>query len=116
MAKYLIHASYTAEGLKGLQKDKASGRRAPGHRRCGQSKRPTRHWPPKSATASPADDPRQPAIAGAETGEARRMIIDTHAHTVPGTMLDVLKSEPRLFPSVRLHADGPMPRLEFAGG
>jgi uncharacterized protein with GYD domain len=27
MAKFLIHASYTAEGLKGLQKDKASGRR-----------------------------------------------------------------------------------------
>jgi uncharacterized protein with GYD domain len=27
MAKYLIHAAYTAEGLKGLQKDKASGRR-----------------------------------------------------------------------------------------
>ena len=26
MPKYLIHASYTAEGLKGLQKDKASGR------------------------------------------------------------------------------------------
>src|SRR5438874_12058590 len=44
------------------------------------------------------------------------MIIDTHAHTVPGTMLDALKSEKRLFPSVRLHADGPMPRLEFAGG
>jgi aminocarboxymuconate-semialdehyde decarboxylase len=42
------------------------------------------------------------------------MIIDTHAHTVPGTMLDALKSERRLFPSVRLHADGPMPRLEFA--
>src|SRR5205085_10152994 len=44
------------------------------------------------------------------------MIIDTHAHTVPGTMLDALKSEKRLFPSVRLHADGPMPRLEFADG
>ena len=28
MAKYLIQASYTAEGLKGLQKDKAAGRRA----------------------------------------------------------------------------------------
>jgi len=27
MAKYLIEASYTAEGLRGLQKDKASGRR-----------------------------------------------------------------------------------------
>jgi uncharacterized protein with GYD domain len=27
MPKYLISASYTAEGLKGLQKDKASGRR-----------------------------------------------------------------------------------------
>jgi uncharacterized protein with GYD domain len=27
MAKYLIHASYSADGLKGLQKDKASGRR-----------------------------------------------------------------------------------------
>jgi uncharacterized protein with GYD domain len=28
MPKYLIQASYTAEGLKGLQKDKASGREA----------------------------------------------------------------------------------------
>ena len=28
MPKFLIEASYTAEGLKGLQKDKASGRRA----------------------------------------------------------------------------------------
>jgi uncharacterized protein with GYD domain len=28
MPKFLIQASYTAEGLKGLQKDKASGRRA----------------------------------------------------------------------------------------
>jgi uncharacterized protein with GYD domain len=27
MAKYLIQASYTAEGLKGLHKDSASGRR-----------------------------------------------------------------------------------------
>jgi uncharacterized protein with GYD domain len=27
MSKYLIQASYTAEGLRGLQKDKASGRR-----------------------------------------------------------------------------------------
>jgi uncharacterized protein with GYD domain len=27
MPKYLIQASYTAEGLKGLHKDKASGRR-----------------------------------------------------------------------------------------
>lgn len=28
MAKFLIQGSYTAEGLKGLQKDKASGRKA----------------------------------------------------------------------------------------
>jgi len=28
MPKYLIEASYTAEGLKGLQKDKSSGRKA----------------------------------------------------------------------------------------
>ena len=28
MAKFMIQASYTADGLKGLQKDKASGRRA----------------------------------------------------------------------------------------
>jgi len=27
MAKYLVQAAYTAEGLKGLQKDKASGRK-----------------------------------------------------------------------------------------
>jgi uncharacterized protein with GYD domain len=28
MPKYLVRASYTAEGLKGLQRDKASGRKA----------------------------------------------------------------------------------------
>ncbi len=28
MPKYLVYASYTAEGLKGLTKDKASGRKA----------------------------------------------------------------------------------------
>ena len=28
MPKYLVQATYTSEGLKGLQKDKASGRRA----------------------------------------------------------------------------------------
>jgi uncharacterized protein with GYD domain len=28
MPKYLIHGAYTAEGLKGLQKDKGSGRKA----------------------------------------------------------------------------------------
>ena len=28
MPKYLIESSYTAEGLKGLQKDKSSGRKA----------------------------------------------------------------------------------------
>jgi hypothetical protein len=27
MAKFLVQATYTAEGLRGLQKDKASGRR-----------------------------------------------------------------------------------------
>ena len=28
MPKYLLKASYTAEGLRGLQRDKASGRKA----------------------------------------------------------------------------------------
>ena len=45
MPKYLIQASYTAEGLKGLQKDKASGRgqrsRAPSRRSAASSKPPT---------------------------------------------------------------------------
>jgi aminocarboxymuconate-semialdehyde decarboxylase len=44
------------------------------------------------------------------------MIIDTHAHVVPGSMLDALRREARLFPSVRLHEDGATPRLAFAGG
>ena len=43
------------------------------------------------------------------------MIIDSHAHVVPDTMLEVLRREPRLFPSVRLH-DAEAPRMEFAGG
>jgi aminocarboxymuconate-semialdehyde decarboxylase len=44
------------------------------------------------------------------------MIIDTHAHVVPATMLDALRRDHHLFPSVRLHEDGPAPRLAFAGG
>ena len=44
------------------------------------------------------------------------MIIDTHAHTVPGTLLDAMRAEPRLFPSVRLNDDGAMPRMDFGGG
>jgi aminocarboxymuconate-semialdehyde decarboxylase len=44
------------------------------------------------------------------------MIIDTHAHVVPATMLEALRRERRLFPSVRLHDDGHAPRMEFAGG
>ena len=34
MAKYLITASYSADGLKGLQKDKASGRREAVRQAC----------------------------------------------------------------------------------
>ena len=44
------------------------------------------------------------------------MIIDTHAHVVPKSLLDALKSEKRLFPSVRLNSEGAAPRMEFAGG
>ncbi len=44
------------------------------------------------------------------------MIIDTHAHVVPGTLLDALRSERRLFPSIKLHGDGPTPRMEFGVG
>ena len=44
------------------------------------------------------------------------MIIDTHAHVVPGSMLDALRSERRLFPSVALNTEGAMPRMAFAGG
>ena len=44
------------------------------------------------------------------------MIIDTHAHVVPGSMLDALRSERHLFPSVRLNTEGAAPRIAFAGG
>jgi aminocarboxymuconate-semialdehyde decarboxylase len=43
------------------------------------------------------------------------MIIDTHAHVVPATLLDALRAEKRLFPSVKLH-DAAAPRVEFAAG
>jgi aminocarboxymuconate-semialdehyde decarboxylase len=44
------------------------------------------------------------------------MIIDTHAHVVPQSMLDALRRERRLFPSVKLDGDGAVPRMAFAGG
>ena len=43
------------------------------------------------------------------------MIIDSHAHVVPGTMLEALRSERGLFPSVRLH-EGDAPRMQFGSG
>src|ERR1700730_8918489 len=42
------------------------------------------------------------------------MIVDTHAHVVPASLLDALRAESRLFPSVKLH-DAAAPRMEFAG-
>src|SRR6266571_364500 len=44
------------------------------------------------------------------------MIIDTHAHVVPKSLLDALRSEKRPFPSVRLDTEGAAPRIAFAGG
>src|SRR5713226_2171687 len=44
------------------------------------------------------------------------MIIDTHAHVVPQSLIDALRSEKRLFPSVRLDSEGAAPRMAFAGG
>jgi aminocarboxymuconate-semialdehyde decarboxylase len=43
------------------------------------------------------------------------MIVDTHAHVVPATLLDALRGQKRLFPSVKLH-DAAAPRMEFAAG
>src|SRR6266852_3441232 len=44
------------------------------------------------------------------------MSIDTHAHVVPQRLLDALRTEKRLFPSVRLDTEGAAPRMAFAGG
>ena len=43
------------------------------------------------------------------------MIIDTHAHVVPGSLIETLRSERRLFPSVRLLAEADSARMAFAG-
>ncbi|MBO0737777.1 MAG: amidohydrolase [Alphaproteobacteria bacterium] len=43
------------------------------------------------------------------------MIIDTHAHVVPGSLIETLRTEPRIFPSVRLLFDGATTRIAFAG-
>jgi aminocarboxymuconate-semialdehyde decarboxylase len=43
------------------------------------------------------------------------MIIDTHAHVVPGSLIETLCSERRLFPSVRLLPEAGSVRMAFAG-
>jgi aminocarboxymuconate-semialdehyde decarboxylase len=43
------------------------------------------------------------------------MIIDTHAHVVPGSLIETLRAEHRMFPSVRIIADGGATRMAFAG-
>jgi aminocarboxymuconate-semialdehyde decarboxylase len=42
------------------------------------------------------------------------MIIDTHAHVVPSSLIDAVRAERRLFPSVKLIAEGQGPRMAFA--
>ena len=42
------------------------------------------------------------------------MVIDTHAHVVPVSLIETMRAERHLFPSVKLH-DGAMPQMEFAG-
>jgi aminocarboxymuconate-semialdehyde decarboxylase len=43
------------------------------------------------------------------------MIIDTHAHVVPGSLIETLRAEHRMFPSVRIIAEGGATRMAFAG-
>jgi hypothetical protein len=43
------------------------------------------------------------------------MIIDSHAHAVPGRLIEVLRAERRIFPSVRLLAEDGTTRMAFAG-
>lgn len=43
------------------------------------------------------------------------MIIDTHAHVVPGSLIETLRAERRIFPSVRLIAEDGTTRMAFAG-
>jgi aminocarboxymuconate-semialdehyde decarboxylase len=43
------------------------------------------------------------------------VIIDTHAHVVPGSLIETLYAERRIFPSVRLLAEGGTTRMAFAG-
>lgn len=44
------------------------------------------------------------------------MIVDTHAHFVPGALLEELKSSRRLFPSIATASEGAGVKLAFAGG
>ena len=44
------------------------------------------------------------------------MIVDTHAHFVPSSFLEALRTERRLFPSVKIAKEGPATRRAFAGG
>ena len=43
------------------------------------------------------------------------MIVDTHAHFVPGALLETLKTSRRLFPSVAVSSEGSGTKLAFAG-
>jgi aminocarboxymuconate-semialdehyde decarboxylase len=44
------------------------------------------------------------------------VIVDSHAHFVPASLIEALKAQPRLFPSVRVSSDAGGIRLAFAGG
>ena len=51
-----------------------------------------------------------------QTARASHMIIDCHAHLVPPSLLEDIKSQAAKFPSVRLIEDGASLGFSFAGG
>src|SRR5262245_4460783 len=68
----------------------------------------------------PSDQGRRPLAGMMRPGGARQkgriaVIIDTHAHVVPVSLIETLRAEQRIFPSVRLITEGDVARMAFAG-
>ena len=81
--------------------------------RCGFA---ARHFLQQASYSYFRDQRRHRRRATRQTARASHMIIDCHAHLVPPSLLEAIKSQAAKFPSVRLIEDGASIGFSFAGG
>ena len=107
------HHGVRTEGLRRKRLSRRTRGDLQRHQRCRFA---ARHFLQQASHSYFRDWRRHRRRATRQTARASHMIIDCHAHLVPPSLLEDIKSQAAKFPSVRLIEDGASLGFSFAGG